>query len=153
GAAPGTSIADIANKSVFLSGIQGKFLLAQLSGDGCPVLRADASVTLDGRPIDFTPGRHNVTPVPGMASCYPPVAQADLTGETATTLVLAFSDPTQTVEVRIAGYHPFGFAPGDLASLKLRPGDTVTVAVPQAPEVPDRFGASFYAAHGPPSMP
>jgi hypothetical protein len=152
GAPPdGTALAELKNKSVLVTGVQGQFLYAQLSADGCPVLRPDATATLNGRPIALGRGKYNPDPPPGMGPCYSPLAAADLQGETATTLSLTLSDPSQTVAVTIANYHPFGFAPGELTTTTVQPRDTVTLAAPRTPETADLIQARFYATNGPPS--
>jgi len=147
-----TAIADLKNKVVYLNGIPGDFLGAELVADGCPVLRSDATATLNGQPIPLKVGRHNITPVIGMGPCYSPLARADLHLETATELDLAISDPTQTVEVRLVGYHPFSSAIGDLPSSSLAAGQPTMISITQHPDMPDRIDATFYADHGTPNI-
>jgi hypothetical protein len=142
----GTPIAELKNKVVYLNLLPRVDLGAELGSDDCSVLRSDAVATLDGQPIDLDRGRHDADPPPGTGPCYYPLARADLTSETATTLDLEISDSSATVSVRIINYHPFPFEVSGPPTSTVRSGDSVVLAVGQEPEMPDKVDVSFYPA-------
>lgn len=134
-----TDLAVIPNKRLVVSGTARDFVQLFLRTDVCPILRADATVTVNGKMVPLFPGN----PAGPAGPCTSPFATAELEAETGTTLDLVLSDPTQTLSVRLVGYHPHRFEPGDLASATLRRGEVVTVDVPPKPEAPDHITAAF----------
>jgi hypothetical protein len=147
----GTPIAQMVGKVVTLTGRPGRYLSALLSAEGCPVLAAGATASLNDRQVQLSKGIHTDTPMPGMGHCYPPLAYADLADVTSSVLDLKITDASQTVSVQITGYHPFAFALGDLPQAVLHGGDAVSLPTPDIPDPPDQIVVSFFATHGTPS--
>jgi hypothetical protein len=155
GGQPGeTDLAAVQNKILHISGAAHDELSASLTSDGCPILRTDATATLNGTAAPLFRGQPHLTGM-GEPPCTNPVATFYATaGDTATTLDLVLSDPTQAITARLVGYHPYRFEPGDLPSPTvsvhntvtlgvLHANDTLSVAVPVKPEMPDQLTVSF----------
>lgn len=151
---PTTGLAVLPNKVLHISGTAREALTLELVSDRCPVLRPDATATLNGRAGHLYVGGPN-RPGASEGSCTYPFASFSVQTETATTLELVLSDPTQSITARLVGYHPFRFEPGDLPSptvrlhdavtlVVVRLNETLTVAVPPKPEMPDEITVSFH---------